>query len=362
MGLVNITLPIFLVFVVVSSAFSDYPPKNPDMISRDQLVSLPYSRLGKASYHIHMHVQSELSKRTLPLLVGGKGDEGAGLGFLEQPLLAWTTIAVNVGVVGRGNNGNGSLGPKKVLSGLVIMLILLKIFGELGFLPSRKEKRAINSWATMSFHQLSFKKYDDILQCLEGSPEQHPRVVVCGSVDKGNGGAEGVLQEIWSSQDLMSFESKGGGNGTGGDGPKRFSDSCFNLLSMIFTDLLLYLHLQPLYSDYKDGLIEATNCFVKATNYYVETGGGSNSGEEEESGGGSASVGRDEGGGGGDKEGVCGGRDGGGETGGGVGGGGGGETSGGVSGWRGGGGSEGGGEDRDGGSGRVRNLGLGGQD
>ena len=382
MGLANITLPIFLVFVIASSAFSDYPPKNPDMISRDQLVSLPYSRLGVASYHMHMHVQSQLSKRTLPLLVGGKGDEGAGLGFLEQPLLAWTTIAVNVGVVGRGNNGNGSLGPKKVLSGLVIMLILLKIFGELGFLPSRKEKRAINSWATMSFHQLSFKKYDDILQCLEGSPEQHPRVVVCGSVDKGNGGAEGVLQEIWSSQDLMSFESKGGGNGTGGDGPKRFSDSCFKLLSMIFTDLLLYLHLQPLYSDYKDGLIEATNCFVKATNYYVETGGGSNSGEEEESGGGSASVGRDEGGGGGDEEGVGGetnggvggGRDGGGETGGGRGGGGetggavggrrggggGGETSGGVSGWRRGGGSEGGGGDRDGGDlegrGRGRNY------
>ncbi|KAK9997478.1 hypothetical protein SO802_022164 [Lithocarpus litseifolius] len=140
------------------------------------------------------------------------GDEGAGLGFLEQPLLAWTAIAANAGAVGRGSNGNRNLGPKKVLSGLVIMLILLKIFGELGFLPSRKEKRAVNSWATMSFHQLSFKKYDDILQCLEGSLEQHPRVVVLGSVDRGNGGAEGVLRENWSSQDLMSFESKGGGN------------------------------------------------------------------------------------------------------------------------------------------------------
>uniref|UniRef100_A0A7N2MSU8 Uncharacterized protein n=1 Tax=Quercus lobata TaxID=97700 RepID=A0A7N2MSU8_QUELO len=292
MGLANITLPIFLVFVVASSAFSDYPPKNPDMISRDQLVSLPYSKLGVASYHMHMHVQSELSKRTLPLLVGGKGDEGGGLGFLEQPLLAWTAIAANTGAVGRGNNGNRNLlGPKKVPSGLVIMLILLKIFGELGFLQSRKETRAVNSWATMSFFQLSFKEYDDILQCLEGSPEQHPRVVVLGSVDKGNGGAEGVLRENWSSQDLMSFEGKGGGNGTGGDGPKRFGDSCFKLLSMVFTDLLFYPHLQPLYSDSKDGLIEATNCFVEATNYHVETGGGSNSGEEEESGGGSASVG-----------------------------------------------------------------------
>ena len=229
MGLANITLPTFLVFVVASSAFSNCPPKNPDMISRDQLVSLPYSRLGEASCHIHKHVQSELSKRTLPLLVGGKGDEGAGLGFLEQPLLAWTTIAANAGSVGRGSNGYRSLGPKKVLSGLVIMLILLKIFEELGFLPSRKEKRAVNSWATMSFHHLSFKEYDDILQCLEGSPEQHPRVVVLGSVDKGNGGAEGVLREIWSSQDLMSFEGKGGGNGTGGDGPKRFDNSCFKL-------------------------------------------------------------------------------------------------------------------------------------
>nr|POE66990.1 hypothetical protein CFP56_73453 [Quercus suber] len=196
MGLANTTLPIFLVFVVASSAFSDYPPKNPDMISRDQLVSLPYSRLGEASYHIHMHVQSELSNRTLPLLVGGKGDEGAGLGFLEQPLLAWTTISANAGAVERGSNGNRSLGPKQVLSGLVITLILLKIFGELGFLPSRKETRAVYSWATTSFHQLSFKEYDDILQGLEGSPEQHPRVVVLGSVDKGKGGAEGVYEEI----------------------------------------------------------------------------------------------------------------------------------------------------------------------
>ena len=84
--------------------------------------------------------------------MGGKGDEGAGLGFLEQPLLAWMTIAANAGAVGRGSNGNRNLlGPKKVLSALVIMLILLKIFEELGFLPSRKETRAVNSWATMSF-------------------------------------------------------------------------------------------------------------------------------------------------------------------------------------------------------------------
>ncbi|XP_030940088.1 uncharacterized protein LOC115965014 [Quercus lobata] len=200
MGQANMTLPIFLVFLVSSSAFSDHPPKNPDMILGDKLDSLPYSSLGEASSPWLLRVQSDLPKPTLSMLVGGKGDEDAGIGFLEQPLLPSTAIEANGGAAGSGGDGESNLGSKKVLRSLVmIMLILLMIVGELGVLPSRKETRAIDSWATMSFHYLSFKEYD-ILQCLEGSPEQHPKVVVLGRVDKGNGR----------------------GSGTGQDGTKRF--------------------------------------------------------------------------------------------------------------------------------------------
>ena len=285
MGQADMTLPIFLVFLVASSAFSDHPPKNPDMILGDKLDSLPYSRLGEASSPWLLRVQSDLPKPTISMLVGGKADEDAGIGFLEQPLLPSTAIKANGGAAGSGGDGESNLGSKKVLCSLVmIMLILLMIVGELGVLPSRKETRAIDSWATMSFHYLSIKEYD-ILQCLEGSPEQHPKVVVLGRVDKGNGR----------------------GSGTGQDGTKRFGESRFKLLSMIFTGLLIHLHLQHLYSDSKDRLIEVTNCCVEAK-------GGSNGEEEEESGRGSASVGRYEGGGG-EGEGE------GGETGGGVGGG-----------------------------------------
>nr|POF07977.1 hypothetical protein CFP56_55290 [Quercus suber] len=200
MGQVNITLPTFLVILVASSALSDYPPKNPDMILGDKLDSLPYSRLGEASSPWLLHVQSDLPEPTLSMLVGGKGDEDAGLGFLEQPLLPSTAIEANSGAAGSGGDGESNLGSKKVLRSLVmIMLILLMIVGELGVLPTRKETGAVDSWATMSFHHLSFKEYD-ILQCLEGSPEQQPKVVVLGRVDKGNGR----------------------GSGTGQDGTKRF--------------------------------------------------------------------------------------------------------------------------------------------
>ncbi|XP_075662895.1 uncharacterized protein LOC142632351 [Castanea sativa] len=201
MGQANITLPIFLVILVASSALSDYPPKNPDMILGDKLDSLPYSRLGEASSPWLLRVQSDLPEPTLSMLVGGKGDEDAGLGFLEQPLLPSTAIEANGGAAGSGGDGDSNLGSKKVLRSLVmIMLILLMIVGELGVLPSRKETPAVDSWATMSLHHLSFKEYD-ILQCLEGSPDQHPKVVVVGRVDKGSGR----------------------GSGTGQDGTKRFA-------------------------------------------------------------------------------------------------------------------------------------------
>ncbi|XP_050258809.1 uncharacterized protein LOC126703780 [Quercus robur] len=207
MGQANITLPIFLVFLVASSALSDYPPKNPDMILGDKLDSLPHSRLGEARSPWLLRVQSDLPEPTLSMLVGGKGDEDAGLGFLEQPLLPSTAIEANGGAAGSGGNGESNLGSKKVLRSLVmIMLILLMIVGELGVLPSRKETRAIDSWATMSFHHLSFKEYD-ILQCLEGSPEQHPKVVVLGRVDKGNGRGSGT------GQDGTKRFAKGGSNG-----------------------------------------------------------------------------------------------------------------------------------------------------
>ncbi|KAK9997470.1 hypothetical protein SO802_022156 [Lithocarpus litseifolius] len=321
MGQANITLPIFLVILVASSALSDYPPKNPAMILGDKLDSLPYSRLGEASSPWLLRVQSDLPEPTLSMLVGGKGDVDAGLGFLEQPLLPSTAIEANGGAAGSGSDGDSNLGSKKVLRSLV--MIMLMIVGELGVLPSRKKTRAVDSWSTLSFHHLSFKEYD-ILQCLEGGPEQHPKVVVLGRVDKGNGR----------------------GSGTGQDGTKRFGESRFRLLSMIFTDLLIYLHLQHLYSDSKDRLIEVTNCCVEAK-------GGSNGEEEEESGRGSASVGRDEGGGG-EGEGE------GGETGGGVGGGrgrgcgGGGGGGGGGDGDGGGGGGGGGGDVEGRGGGRNR--------
>ncbi|XP_050258810.1 uncharacterized protein LOC126703781 [Quercus robur] len=207
MGQANITLPIFLVILVASSALSDYPPKNPDMILGDKLDSLPYSRLGEASSPWLLSVQSDLPEPTLSMLVGGKDDEDAGPGFLEQPLLPSTAIEANGGAAGSGGDGESNLGSKKVLRSLVmIMLILLMIVGELCVLPSRKETRAVDSWATMSFHHLSFKEYD-ILQCLEGSPEQHPKVVVLGRVDKGNGRGSGT------GQDGTKRFAKGGSNG-----------------------------------------------------------------------------------------------------------------------------------------------------
>uniref|UniRef100_A0A2N9GAL8 Uncharacterized protein n=1 Tax=Fagus sylvatica TaxID=28930 RepID=A0A2N9GAL8_FAGSY len=110
------------------------------MILGEQLVSLPYSRLGKANNPPLLgmiEVQLKLSEPTPPLLVGGKCDEGAGsLGFLEQPLPPWTAIAADGGVVGCGSNGWRAL---KVLRGLVIILILLKIVREHGFLVQSPE-------------------------------------------------------------------------------------------------------------------------------------------------------------------------------------------------------------------------------
>jgi hypothetical protein len=233
MGRLIITLLIFLVFCVASSAFSDYPPKNPQMISGNQLdsLSLPHSRTG----------ESMLSEPAPPLLVGGKCDEGAGLGFLEQTMSPWTAIAADGGSVGSGGNGwRGRSGDrnfgaaKKVLRGLVItMLILLKIIRVRGFRTSRKETRAIAN----------------LEQSSEMYREQH-------GVDESKGGGEGVglQREYRSSQDTVSFEGKGGDSDTGRDGPKRFGESCFKLFSMIFTNL----HLSP---DFKDRLIiEATNC------------------------------------------------------------------------------------------------------
>ena len=215
-----ITLLIFLVFCVASSAFSDYPPKNPQMISGNQLG---FSKPAPP-----------------PLLVGGKCDEGAGLGFLEQTMSPWTAIAADGGSVGSGGNGwRGRSGDrnfgaaKKVLRGLVIiMLILLKIIRVRGFRTSRKETRTIAN----------------LEQSSEMYREQH-------GVDESKGGGEGVglQREYRSSQDTVSFEGKGGDSDTGRDGPKRFGELCFKLLSMIFTDL----HLSP---DFKDRLIiEATN-------------------------------------------------------------------------------------------------------
>uniref|UniRef100_A0A2N9G5K9 Uncharacterized protein n=1 Tax=Fagus sylvatica TaxID=28930 RepID=A0A2N9G5K9_FAGSY len=232
------------------------------MISGNQLdsLSLPHSRTG----------ESMLSEPAPPpLLVGGKCDEGAGLGFLEQTMSPWTAIAADGGSVGSGGNGwRGRSGDrnfgaaKKVLRGLVItMLILLKIIRVRGFRTSRKETRAIAN----------------LEQSSEMYREQH-------GVDESKGGGEGVglQREYRSSQDTVSFEGKGGDSDTGRDGPKRF---------------------------------EATNC-------PVETREGSNGVEEEEGECGSAAAGRDEEGGGGEGEGEA--EVGGGGGGGGDGGGGGG--------------------------------------
>ncbi|GMY32690.1 hypothetical protein FCV25MIE_27932 [Fagus crenata] len=198
----NTTIPIVLLFWFVSSAFSDYCPKNSHMILGEQLVSLPYSRLGEANNPPLLgmvEVQLKLSEPTPPLLVGGKCDEGAGrLGFLEQPLPPWTAIAADGGVVGCGSNGWRAL---KVLRGMVIMLILLKIVRERGFLVQSPE------------------------YC-----EQHSRGVVLDSVDEGEGGGGGVglQREYWSSQDTVRFEGKGRYSDLGRDGPKRFGESCLS--------------------------------------------------------------------------------------------------------------------------------------
>uniref|UniRef100_A0A2N9HPF9 Uncharacterized protein n=1 Tax=Fagus sylvatica TaxID=28930 RepID=A0A2N9HPF9_FAGSY len=161
------------------------------MILGEQLVSLPYSRLGKANNPPLLgmiEVQLKLSEPTPPLLVGGKCDEGAGsLGFLEQPLPPWTAIAADGGVVGCGSNGWRAL---KVLRGLVIILILLKIVREHGFLVQSPE------------------------YC-----EQHSRGVVLDSVDEeatncpieARGGSHGVEEQESGSESASAGRDEGGG-------------------------------------------------------------------------------------------------------------------------------------------------------
>ena len=337
MGRFNIALHIFLLFCVVSPSFSDYPQKKPQLIQEEQLVSLTYSSHIEANNPLRL----ELSEPTPLLLVVGKGDEGTGLGFLEQTLSPWKVTSANGGAVGsgsggrRGKTGGRNFGPKNLLLGLVIMLILLKMVQEPSFLKLKGGTHIADTWASMSSFPLSFNECD-ILQCdLEGSLELHSRVVLLGSIDKSACEDESVSLERQkgSSQDSVRVKGKGEGNHRGGKGSERYSESCFKLLSMIFTELLIFLHPQPLSSDSKDRLIEATNC-------HVEERGESAGGQEGESGGGRASVGRDESGGGeGEGEGGLGG-----EAGRGGGGGGGGGGDGDRNGGGGGGGGRGGGE------------------
>ena len=337
MGRFNIALHIFLLFCVVSPSFSDYPQKKPQLIQEEQLVSLTYSSHIEANNPLRL----ELSEPTPLLLVVGKGDEGTGLGFLEQTLSPWKVTSANGGAVGsgsggrRGKTGGRNFGPKNLLPGLVIMLILLKMVQEPSFLKLKGGTHIADTWASMSSFPLSFNECD-ILQCdLEGSLELHSRVVLLGSIDKSACEDESVSLERQkgSSQGSVRVEGKGEGNHRGGKGSERYNESCFKSLSMIFTELLIYLHPQPLSSDSKDRLIEATNC-------HVEERGESAGGQEGESGGGSASVGRDESRGGeGEVEGGLGG-----EAGRGGGGGGGGGGDGDRNGGGGGGGGRGGGE------------------
>ncbi|KAF3960800.1 hypothetical protein CMV_014517 [Castanea mollissima] len=168
-----------------------------------QLVSPFYPRLGEANYSPGL----EFFKPTPLLLMGGKGDEGAGLGFLEQPLLPWMAIAASGGCLGSGGNGwrgrnsDRNLDPEKVLHGLVILLFLLNMVRASGLGQSRKKTSDIDPWVSMSSYLLSFKH-----------------------VDESGGEGKGVLleREHWRPQDLVNFEGKGGGSGTGRDEPKRF--------------------------------------------------------------------------------------------------------------------------------------------
>nr|POF07982.1 hypothetical protein CFP56_55295 [Quercus suber] len=233
-----------------------------------QLISPPYSRLGEANNSPCL----EFFEPTPLLLVDGKGDEGAGLGFPEQPLLPWMAIAASGGSLGsggngwRGRSGDRNLDPEKVLHGLVILLFLLNMVRARSLGQSRKKTSDVYTWVSMSSYLLSFKQ-SDVLSRQGGSLKQRLKVVATGSVDESGGEGEGVLleREHWRPQDLVSLEGEGGGSGTGGDGPKRFGESCFKTHSITFTDLLKYLHPQHyLSSDSEDRLVEATNCCVEA--------------------------------------------------------------------------------------------------
>nr|POE66984.1 hypothetical protein CFP56_73447 [Quercus suber] len=180
-----------------------------------QLVSPPYSRLGEANNSPCL----EFFKPTPLLLVDGKGDEGAGLGFPEQPLLPWMAIAASGGSLGSGGrSGDRNLDPEKVLHGLAILLFLLNMVRARGLGQSRKKTSDVYPWVSMSF------KLSDILSRQGGSLKQHLRVVAIVSVDESGGEGEGDLlqREHWRPQDLVSCEGTGGGSGTGRDGPKRF--------------------------------------------------------------------------------------------------------------------------------------------
>ena len=230
MGQSNRTLLIFLISLSISPAFCDYPKKNPVMI---QPISPPYSRLGEANNSPCL----EFFEPTPLLLMGGKGDEGAGLGFLEQPLLPWMAIAASGGSLGsggngwRGRSGDRNLDPKKVLHGLVILLFLLNMVRAIGLGQSREKTNDVYyPWVSLSSYLLSSFKESDMLLRLGGSLKQHLRVVIGSTVDKSGGEGEGVLleREHQRPQDLVSIEGKGEGSGTGRDGPKRFGESCLS--------------------------------------------------------------------------------------------------------------------------------------
>nr|POE66993.1 hypothetical protein CFP56_73456 [Quercus suber] len=229
MGRFNIALHIFLLFCVVSPSFSEYRQKKPRLIQEEQIVSLTYSSHIEANNPRRL----EFSEPTPLLLVVGKGDEGTGLGFLEQTLSPWKATSANGGEVGsgsggrRGNTGGRNLGPKNLLLGLVIMLILLKMVQEPSFLPLKEGTHIADTWASMSSYPLCFNEFD-ILQCnVEGSLELHSRVVVLGSIDKSACGDESVSLERQkgSSQDSVRVEGKGEGNHRGGKGSERDNES-----------------------------------------------------------------------------------------------------------------------------------------
>ena len=154
MGQSNRTLLIFLISLSISPAFCDYPKKNPVMI---QLISPPYSRLGEANNSPCL----EFFEPTPLLLVDGKGDEGAGLGFPEQPLLPWMAIAAGRGSLGsggngwRGRSGDRNLDPKKVLHGLMILLFLLNMVRARGLGQSTKKTSDVYPWESMSSYLLN---------------------------------------------------------------------------------------------------------------------------------------------------------------------------------------------------------------